>query len=473
MWKAEVTAFLSLMFVLLISFVLGIIQISVIKTYKNLSRLTVDRALFSVFGEYEKCLLEQYHIFSIEGSYGTGEFNEERLTGRLYYYGTSGMEHEITSIQLLTDNQGHAFREQVLQYMEDSFGISIIRNYKGMTSEWEQQCIGGSQMEDKEKSLIDEYENLISPGNEEETSVEIEENPFNCVEKIENEGLLSLVLPDGMDLPGKSIDLKNQASERNLMTGRGTLPARTQTDGVEEKLLYSEYILRSFSNAVSLYKNDSEDESPDTGKSDNKNKSLDYEIEYILSGKKSDKENLESVLFKIFLIRMFLNYAYILTDSEKQSEASFLATVITALLLIPEASEAMKQMILLAWSAGESVIDIRSLLSGNKTALIKTSENWQLPLSSLFLVGTGMDHTEAMNVENGISYQDYLRAFLFISDTDLVTMRTIDRIEENLRYVHGHSYFRSDNCITKVKINNTAAMFENITYTFPVYFGYE
>lgn len=473
MRKAEVTAFLSLMFVLLVSFVLGIIQISVIKTSKNLSRLTVDRALFSVFGEYEKCLLEQYHIFSIEGSYGTGEFNEDRLIGRLYYYGTSGMEHEITSMQLLTDNYGQAFREQVFQYMEDSFGISLIRNYTGMTSEWEQQCIDGEQMEDKEKSLIDEYENLISSDNGDETSAEIEENPFNCVEKIENEGILSLVLPDEMNLSRKNIDLENQASKRNLLTGRGILPSRIQTGGLEEKLLYSEYLLRSFSNAVSLCNTGSEEKRADTEKSDNKNKSLDYEIEYILSGKKSDKENLESVLFKIFLIRMFLNYTYILTDSEKQSEASLLAMVITTLLLIPEASEAMKHLILLAWSAGESVIDIRSLLSGNKTALVKTSENWQLPLSSLFLVGTGMDHIEAMNIENGISYQDYLRAFLFISDMDHVTMRTIDRIEENLRCVQGLSYFRSDYCITKVKINNTTTMFENISYTFPVYFGYE
>lgn len=37
-------------------------------------------------------------------------------------------------------------------------------------------------------------------------------------------------------------------------------------------------------------------------------KSLDYEVEYLLAGKKSDKENLESVLMKLFLIRMGVNY---------------------------------------------------------------------------------------------------------------------------------------------------------------------
>lgn len=70
MKKAEITAFLSLVFVLLVSFVLGMLEITVIHTAGNLSRLAVDRAVFSVFGEYQRNLLEDYHIFSIEGVMG-------------------------------------------------------------------------------------------------------------------------------------------------------------------------------------------------------------------------------------------------------------------------------------------------------------------------------------------------------------------------------------------------------------------
>ena len=96
MKKAEITAFLSLLFVLLVSFVLGILEISVIHTSKNMSRLSADRAVFSVFGEYQEKLLEDYHIFAIEGSYGTGDYTEDRMIGRMHYYGTESMEHEIT-----------------------------------------------------------------------------------------------------------------------------------------------------------------------------------------------------------------------------------------------------------------------------------------------------------------------------------------------------------------------------------------
>ena len=87
MKKGELTAFLSITFVLLLSFILGILEISVVHTTKNLSRLEADRAIFSLFGEYHKKLLEDYHVFSVEGSYGTGNYDEENLTGRMHYYG--------------------------------------------------------------------------------------------------------------------------------------------------------------------------------------------------------------------------------------------------------------------------------------------------------------------------------------------------------------------------------------------------
>ena len=56
-----------------VSFIFGIIEITVIQTEKNLSRICADGAIFSVFGEYESQLMEAYHIFGLDGSYGTGD----------------------------------------------------------------------------------------------------------------------------------------------------------------------------------------------------------------------------------------------------------------------------------------------------------------------------------------------------------------------------------------------------------------
>lgn len=488
MKRAEITAFLSLVFVLFVSFVLGMLEITVIHTAGNLSRLAVDRAVFSVFGEYQGKLLEDYHVFSVEGSYGTGDFSEEKLISRMHYYGTGGIDHQITAVQYLTDDGGQAFREQALAYMEEKYGIGLIRDFTGLTGTWEEQWIQGQEMEHAEETILDGYEQLktaaesggsagsagteqagsensgsgTEPGTE-ETELPAG-NPFGCVEQIRKSGLLSLVMPEDMELSGLEIRLEEQASHRALRTGRGRFPMR-QTGGAEGRLLFNEYILKHFFSAAGV---------PDgsTGEEDSRSRSLAYEVEYIIAGKASDQENLESVLGKIFLIRMALNYGYLLGDSAKKAEASALALMITTALLIPEMSEALGQLILLAWSAGESVVDIRALLAGQKAPLMKDAQTWQLPLSGLLTLGSGSAYDGGTDTENGISYREYLRAFLFLGDQDDVTMRTLDRIEENLASEYGMDYFRADQCVTRAEIQNTAEILGDVTYTFPVYFGY-
>ena len=54
MKRAEITVFLSMVLILTVSFILGIIEITVIHTSKAMSRLETDRAVFSIFGEYQE-----------------------------------------------------------------------------------------------------------------------------------------------------------------------------------------------------------------------------------------------------------------------------------------------------------------------------------------------------------------------------------------------------------------------------------
>lgn len=467
MKKGEMTVFLSIVFVLMISFISGIIQASSIQAGKNLARLETDRAVYSVFGEYQKELLEQYHIFGVEGSYGTGSYTEDNLISRMHYYGTDGTEHEITGIQYLTDDHGQAFREQVLTYMEQTKGIGLIRELTGLTAEWEEQEIQGKEMEEIQEETAEQMEEVSDLlETEEDTGTggqeQISENPFTFMEKISQYGIVSVVLPEDMVISEKTVDLEAQASYRNLRTGHGSFPSRTGMDGIEEKLLFDEYLAESFTNAVP--------EEEDAG--EEKDRSLDYEIEYILAGRSSDEENLESVLFRIFLIRMALNYTFLLTDTEKQGEAELLALAISAVLLMPEAVEGVKQLVIAAWAAGESVVDIRTLLSGKRTALVKTSENWQTSLSSLFRLGDD-SRQEGSDIQGGICYKDYLRMLLFLENTDEITMRALDRAEENLRTEQQLDHFRADQCITRLRMDNTVTFHDSLTYQFPVYFGYE
>lgn len=442
--RGEITAFLSLVFVLLVSFILALTESSMIQTSKNQKRMDVDRALYSVFGEYQKDLLEDYDIFAFDMSYGSGQFEEDLLLNRMAYYGNPGIEQEITDLQFLTDNGGQAFREQVLAYMESKDGIDLIQNLVGLSEKWEEQEIKGEAVSEEIDQLIGQNEEILP-------------EEFDGITEAKKSGLLSLVLPKTFILSSKSVNQAEMLSAGNKESGWGSFPQRSNTGGIKGKVLYEQYILETFGSATEPH---------------GKNRNLDYEIEYMISGKSSDEENLRSVVRQLFCFRLAMNYVYLLSDAKKQGEAEVLALALAAVALHPEAAEGLKQILLLLWCFGESVMDLRALLSGKRAALMKSEETWQLSLESVFRIGSGEDGMEGMDAEDGMTYMQYLQILLFMKGEEELTMRTLDRIEQNIRFEKGHSHFHADQCVTKLKVKSTAEIRTGITYSFPAYFGY-
>ncbi|MCI8835980.1 MAG: hypothetical protein HFH24_11540 [Ruminococcus sp.] len=444
MKKGEITAFLSLIFVLLVSFILAMTESASIQTAKNGKRLDVDRAVFSFFGEYQKELLEEYEVFSVEGTYETGHFAETLLLDRMAYYGSMGIRQEITEIQLLTDRGGAAFREQVLEYMEQRTGIAIARDLTGLAETWEEREMQGEDMSRQLDQILPENREILP-----------EES--NGIIQARESGILSLVLPRAFPLSGKTIRREEQVSIRSRQTGRGSFPVRSGQGKVEERLLFGSYIADKLGCAVEQ-------------KSENRN--LDYELEYLLYGKESDKKNLEEVVNRLLFFRFAMNYMYLLTDAQKQGEVQTMSAAISLVVLQPELEELIRQILLILWAFGESVMDLRSLLSGKRSAVVKNAENWQLPLGGLFRLGTAEDTQEGMDAADGLTYSQYLQILLLLKKDSELTMRTLDRVEQNLIYEKGLSFFRADACVTKIKLWNTADIWNGTTYSFPAYYGY-
>ena len=258
-----------------------------------------------------------------------------------------------------------------------------------------------------------------------------------------------------------------------MKKGYGTFPTRKGLDQTTEKLLYNEYLLKTFGYA---FRQDSEpsegtDESGEKEWQSDRLDALAYELEYILQGKGSDKENLESVLFRLFLLRMSGNYGCLAKDMGRVAEAEALAVTISALLLMPEAVEALKQMILVAWAGGESVMDLRCLLDGRKVPLVKSADKWVVSLSQLPLLLTDGGSVRGNDSGEGVGYSDYIRMFLFLKSVPEITMRTLDCVEE--AFHSKHILFQADQCVTKLEIQNKIIVYKNLNYQYPVYFGYE
>ena len=104
----------------------------------------------------------------------------------------------------MTDQSGQAFREQVLAYMEQRYGMDLVKKFTGTTEKWEQTETEESDMEKKTDEMTDAMErvndSLDASGSqtegedvEEGPSLPDEENPFRIMQKIKKEGILSVV----------------------------------------------------------------------------------------------------------------------------------------------------------------------------------------------------------------------------------------------------------------------------------------
>ena len=454
MKKGEVTVYLSLIFILLISFMGALLESASIQNAKNYRRADMNRAIESVFAEYQKELLEEYDIFALEGSYETGTYAEENIKERLSFYGGGQMQQKIKRIQFLTDDGCQPFYEQISAYMRHKYGLSAMEDKLGMTSVWRQQEEKAGDYEREDKEAQNSLDSLLE---ENESELPKEDNPLEHTKQLRQTPILELVCPKDMQISEKKLHPEELLADRERNRGFGSFSDVAEETGTISKLLLGEYLLGHFSCAT--------DEEGRAGP-------LDYELEYILGGQTGDRENLEKTVRRLMLLRFVPNYAYIQTDSEMKAEARAAALALCSLIALPAVTEAAAQGILLAWAFGETIIDIRALLKGNKVPVVKSKESWQLQLSALLTLGTDTDYTEGRDAGDGLDYREYLRILLFLEDSGNVGLRALGMIEQNLRVEKGLSFFRADQCISRLEVESVCPLRRGITYRFSTYYGY-
>lgn len=453
--RGEVTAFLALIFVLLVSFAGSLMESASLQTAKSYRRADMNRAIESVFAEYQRELLEEFDIFSLEGSYESGTYDEKKLVDRLSYYGASGMKQKIGRIELLTDKNGKSFLEQIDYYIESKYGLSSLINLHSSMDIWKKQEEKEEHIQQLETELDQQLSEMLS---ENGLELPIDGNPLPNMQNLAATPLVDLVMPAHRTVSEKAAATDSMVSHRSLRKGYGDFS--DVTEGTElSAIAFGEYILTHFSSAV-----------PKEG--EKKDGSLDYEIEYILSGKDSDRENLETVLRKLLIFRFVPNYAYLQGDSARQAEVKALALTLCSVIALPAAADALAQVLLFAWAFGESIMDLRSLIEGGGVPITKNSESWQLSLSGLMTLGTEGENQEGKNTSEGITYDEYLRVLLFLNHKQEMSLRALDMIELCLRKEKGLSWFRADNCISRMEVESTVNLRRGITYRFHTYYGY-
>ncbi len=444
MQKGEITAFLSLIFLLILSLLGAIIESASIQVLKNHKRADTSLAVESVFAEYQKELLEEYDVFALDGSYGDRIWDERKLTRRLEYYGAQENANKIQRSELLTDNMGVPFYRQAVRYMENKIGIDHIDED---SSYWEEQEESGK---DFEKAETEVQENLESMLEETQESLPSENNPMESVSSIQKSNLLQIIVENPEQLSEKSIKKEELASIRKLNRGKGNFMEKEKQNEVTGKLFFQKYLLEHFSDITQK----------------KEKHALDYELEYLIGGYESDQKNLEAVVKKILPIRLGINYAYLLTDESKKAEAEVLALSLCTLLTVPGITEVVKHAILMAWAYGEGLVDLRALVAGKKVPLVKNKENWNLQLSELLRLGEHGVQDSGQDSGEGMTYQDYLKGLLLLQDKETLSMRALDLIERNLN-------LKADHCVMRMEIESRCRLRHGVKYEFPTYFGYQ
>ncbi len=276
--------------------------------------------------------------------------------------------------------------------------------------------------------------------------VEKEDDSFlSDISDLAKGGLLGFIAGDISD---KTVDISVFPSQ--TVGGQDRDDVSSQTGAFEKttnKALFGEYILTHFGNASEIYPS-----AP-----------LDYGVEYILTGKSADKDNLSSVISRIVLLRTGCNLISLLKSSSKLSQTEMLATSLVGFTGMPVVVKIFQILIISAWSVAEAIADAKALIEGHKVRTIKNEDEWYVSL--LAIKNFTSDSIEISESDQGLDYEAYLRLLLLMQNGSDQRFRTMDMIQADMCLTENEG-FRISDCITGAQFMATYTV-PNLFVTFP------
>lgn len=407
----SVTVFVAYLLAFILALVFALLEVS--RVWGLEQRIENDAVMTgnSILAEYSLELWEEYGLLFVDGTYENDDFQlsyvEQRglgfsadnmdvhgaRTGQIFsqswnLYGLQTVDVEITGYGLATDQEGRAFQEEAVRAVESQFTEEVL-------------TLLYQQIVDKEESELPAVE-----VKETDRELALSDNPIEVADQMKQAGILGYVL-DEKTVSNKSMNLADTLGYRELESG-SFYYQESNTDW-RKKLLFRQYLQMYFPCYV------------DTAG----DHALDYELEYIIAGKASDRENVRAIVNRLLAMRELSNLQYLQSDVEKQELILAAATGLAAATLSPELIPVYKKGIMAAWAYIESVSDVRLLLDGQKVKMVKTQEQWHTDLTSLGQT------SGTIKQDQGLSYQQYLQILMWATKDGTLSYRAMDLIEAN------------------------------------------
>ena len=443
--KGQVTVWLALTFLVFLSLYLICLESVQKQSARRMAEQVAESSLFSLFSEYEPHLLEQYDLFYLDTSFRSGKENRDELCSHLWKFTEDNLKRaqggtvlnlqmkgiEVKDFARATDSGGMVFYQQAVRAMKEQTGWSLAEDWI-----WDEQFREElNESSEKFQKDCQAYEDSVVDYEDEEETLDGDAYSWDGLWK---QFAVGQVMKDPDGISKKTVDLTTVPSVRNLSEGTGA--AETAENGMLEKQLFISYLQEHLPNAVQK-----EDEPAE------ESRYLSYQMEYILWGKGSDAENLEQTLRSLLLMREGVNYTFLLTHKDYGKKAELLAIALAGLTGNEGLVKSVKQLILLGWAYGESLVEVRQLLQGKEVALLKDENNWQVPLSGvLLLLQDAGRYDEQKTEQKGLSYDLFLRMVLTFYPEERLAMGGLDVIEGELRQTEGCEKIHVDHCIEKL-----------------------
>lgn len=369
---------------------------------------------FSVLSEYQKELWEHYGLFFLDLCYEQEEERQDILNGRMLLY----LEKNIPELQenclriygfrRATDKEGAPFAAQAVEHMKKRSGADLL---EGMLKE-DQTMENNTDLEEILAEDQKTAEELLAEMVDEEGkplfTLALPEVSFPSVES-----LSTAVFGDTAFLSQKEIKLEERICWRSLKKGDGAVSSLSLLD---MQFFYS-YLMR--------YLNDYIEDDPHIWK-----ENLEYQIEYVIAGKENDRENLENIMWRIFLLRAVGDYLFFHQDAGRIAQVQAQAAAIAGVTGNAALISVVQEVLLIAQAIDQGVEETRKLFNGEKVPLYENG------------ISAGLE----------IGYEEYLWLFLNLTKSSECICRAMDVIELEIRSHAGCSDFGLDHCVDAFEV---------------------
>ncbi len=439
-----ISVFGVLSLVLVLSMILALLDVARIECICDMSVLKSRLATQNVISQYEKLLYEEYGLLGIDGQYSNiKELGEEGfgdvLTHELRMENTPEGERDFIrnsdirvseiKVELLTDQGGLAYEKAVSDYMTSILPFSAPYSLCDL---WEtaETSMSEDELKGYEEASDQALNDTLSAINDSENPIEGDSDLINGILEATGSSRISGFKSTGSQAILKLIFGEEALSLSNSTINENFCPSkRARQEGSLDQywdstlnrvsaVLYARCMFSNYCKSIG-YKESGEDYLKEDRTVNPEEGNLKYQLEYILGGCRSDRENLEISLRRILFLRQGINLAKLMADPTEMQSAMEQATLAVGVLGNPALVTAVAIGILTAKAFSQAVSDVKTLVKGGKVALKSGS---------------------------GLSYAEYLMILILLSGAD-VAYRSMDIIENQLNLKSDSGEIRLDETI--------------------------